>query len=69
MQEFQISIKAARINAEVSLKRAAEHAGITIKTLSNYEASKTVPDVNVARKLASLYGISLDNIFFEQKLR
>ncbi|MEJ9209654.1 helix-turn-helix transcriptional regulator, partial [Paenibacillus larvae] len=34
---FQISLKAARVNAELEQEVAASKIGVTAKTLSNYE--------------------------------
>lgn len=64
---MKISLKAARINAELTQKEAADLMGIDKKTLSNWETSKTSPDVFQMLKLCSIYGVSMDDIFLKPK--
>jgi transcriptional regulator with XRE-family HTH domain len=66
-----ISLKAARVNAKLSrpavIKKLEEKAGIkiTVNTLANYENSTgTYPNIIVAQALASIYGMSVDDIIF-----
>jgi transcriptional regulator with XRE-family HTH domain len=64
METLRISLKAARINAELSQREAARCLGISISTLQNYESGKTVPDWNMVGKISDLYDLSSDYIFF-----
>lgn len=57
-----ISLEAARVNAKFSRKQVVEILNIHPNTLSNYENYITKPDIEVAKKLASLYGCGLDDI-------
>ena len=65
-----ISLKAARINAELSrpavLKKLEAEKGvkISVNTLASYENKKTQPDIITASALASIYGMSVDDIIF-----
>jgi len=60
----RISLKAARVNADLSQKEAAKRLGISKATLQNYEAGNTVPDILMSRKIESVYGFPMDYIFF-----
>ncbi len=59
-----ISLKAARVNAELTLVKAAEELGISKNTLMNYEKYKTQPGIEMAKKIAVLYGTTVDEIIF-----
>ena len=59
-----ITMKAARINAELTQEQAAKALGITKGTLASYEMGKTIPKVNMAKNMAKLYGLSVDDIIF-----
>ena len=64
MTDLKISPAAARVNAGLTQHDVAEKIGVSENTLRSWENGKTLPSVAVARKLAELYGLSLDNIFF-----
>lgn len=59
-----LTLKAARVNAGLSVKAAAEAAGVTEDTMYRYEAGKSSPKIGTALKLAELYGVSIDTIDF-----
>ena len=61
---MSITLKAARVNAGLTQKEAAERLGISRSTLASYEAYKTKPDIEMAKKLAALYGLPVDGILF-----
>lgn len=60
----RISLKAARVNADLSQQEAAKLLGISKATLQNYEAGNTVPDILMSRKIEDVYGFPMDFIFF-----
>lgn len=60
----RISLKAARVNAELSQQEAAKRLGISKSTLQNYEAGNTIPDILMSRKIEEVYGFPMDYIFF-----
>lgn len=60
----RISLKAARVNANLSQRQAAEKLGICIATLQNYEAGITVPDWDTVDKISKLYEFPAEYIFF-----
>lgn len=61
---MSISLKAARINKGLKQKNAADALGISVDVLYNYERGKTVPNIILARKMAELYNIPLEEIIF-----
>ena len=60
----RITLKAARVNADLSQQEAAKRLGISKATLHNYEAGNTVPDILMSRKIEDVYGFPIDYIFF-----
>jgi len=59
---MKLKLNAARVNAGLTQTEAAKRLGISKGTLSNYENYTTKPDVEMGRKIAVLYGVSIDNI-------
>ena len=65
MQAYpKISLKAARINAELSQSDAARLLNISRSTLMNYESGKTVPDWDIVQRIGEVYHFPVDHIFF-----
>lgn len=60
----RISLKAARVNADLSQKEAAKLLGVSTSTLQNYEAGSTMPDILMSRKIEEVYRFPVDFIFF-----
>lgn len=62
-----ITLKAARVNSDLTLTQAAKILRIHKNTLSSYENYKTKPDIELSKKMADLYGCTVnDLIFFKQ---
>lgn len=61
--ELKISLKAARVNAEMTLAEASKAIGVSIQTLYNWETGKTSPNMEKARKISEAYNFPLDCIF------
>lgn len=59
-------LNAARNNARLTQEEAAAKLGISRNTLSNYESYKTIPDVEMGKKIASLYGMTVDQIIWSK---
>ena len=64
---MQISLKAARVNAELTQKEASAKLGVDKKTLINWEKAKTSPNVIQMKELCRLYGVTIDDIFLKPK--
>lgn len=67
---MSLSLKAARVNSGLSRVEViqcleSEHGiKISVNTLANYEKCKSTPDINTGKALASIYGMSVDDIKF-----
>ena len=60
----QITLKAARVNAGLTQKAAADALQISNKTLCAWENGNSVPRVNKIDALCDLYGVSYDDLIF-----
>lgn len=58
----KISMKAARVNANLTLDQAAASLGVTSRTLRNWEKGKTYPDYGQAVMMANLYQLPIEFI-------
>ena len=59
-----ITMKAARVNANLTQLEAANALEISKNTLIGYEKGTVIPKIDVAQKMAKLYGLSVDDIIF-----
>lgn len=57
-----LSPKAARVNAGLTQMEASAALDISKTTLCNYEKYRTMPDIETAKRMASLYGVPVDSI-------
>ena len=64
MEYPKITLKAARINADLSQKEAAEALNVNVSTLQNYETGKTVPDWEMVKRIEQVYSFPADFIIF-----
>lgn len=60
----KITLKAARVNAKLSQKAAADALGVNVSTLQNYETGKTVPDWEMVKRIEQVYRFPIDYIIF-----
>lgn len=61
---MSITLRAARVNKNLTQVQAAEALNISPDTIRQYEAGKTFPDVPMIRKIEKLYGVSYNEIDF-----
>lgn len=61
---LQITLKAARVNADIKQIDAAKALGVQPATLRNWEAGKTYPNGEQCDRICKLYGIKWDNLKF-----
>lgn len=59
-----ITLKAARVNKNLSQVEASKEIGISVDTLRNYEAGKSFPDVPVIKQIEKVYGVSYSDLIF-----
>ena len=61
--DIKISLKAARVNADMTQDDVARELGVSNKTVLNWETGKTTPSPATVKALADLYRMPLNNIF------
>ena len=59
-----IQLKAARVNANYTQKAVAEELNISKGAIISYESYRSKPSVELAKKLAELYGMKVDDIIW-----
>lgn len=67
MEQLQISLAAARVNARLTQQEVAKHMRVGKQTIVSWEKGLTEPKATQALALAELYGLPLDNIFLPCK--
>ena len=62
-----IKLKAARVNAELTQEAVAKELNISKGSIVNYELYRSKPSVELAKKMAELYGMKVDDIVWSLK--
>ncbi len=60
----KISIKAARVNANLTQKEAALKLDVSKDTIGNWERGKSFPSVSKIPVIEEVYNIKYENIIF-----
>lgn len=60
----KMTLKAARVNAGLKQKEAADALGVSNKTLSNWENGLATPKANKIDPICALYDVTYDNLIF-----
>lgn len=60
----KITLKAARVNKELTQAKAAQMLGISKKTLQRWENGKSFPTPPKIDAICEVYGVPYDNIIF-----
>lgn len=58
-------LKQFRVKANLTQEQAAQAAGVSRQTMSNWENGRSVPDILSVARMAELYGITLDELVRE----
>ena len=61
---MKITLKAARVNKGLTQTDVANQLHINKGTLVNYEKYRTIPDIETAKLMANLYGVSVNDLIF-----
>lgn len=64
LKTLAITLKAARVNKNLTQAEAAKLLGISKDSLWNYENGRSFPDVRVIKKMEEVYELSYDNLIF-----
>ena len=60
----RITLKAARVNAGLTQKEAANDLNVSNKTLSNWENGVSMPKADKIDAICALYSVPYDNLIF-----
>lgn len=63
MKRLKISLKAARVNANLSQDEVAAAMRKSKTTINNWESGKTEIDLGNLKTLCNLYNVTIDDIF------
>lgn len=59
---MEITLKACRINVDMSQAEFAKAVGVSAPTIYNWEAGKSEPSLSQLRQISNITGIPIDNI-------
>jgi DNA-binding XRE family transcriptional regulator len=68
-EEMRISIKAARINADMTQEELANDLGINKATIVNWENGTSEPKISQLQRISELSGIPIDFIYVPLKAK
>lgn len=69
LEKLQISLAAARVNAEMTQEDVAKEMHVSKNTVLNWEKGKVIPNFATLNTLSALYKIPTDNIFCRKNPR
>lgn len=64
VMNLQITLKAARMNVNLTQSEAAEKIGVTVDTIGNWERAKSFPNALQIRRIEEVYGIPYNDLIF-----
>lgn len=63
MEKLQISLAAARVNANLTQEELGKELGVSKQTIINWEKGRIVPGIPEMEMIAKILNIPQDNIF------
>lgn len=66
-ETLQVSLAAARVNANLTQEQAAKMMKVGKRTIINWEKGVSTPSFADMKMLSDIYGIPVDNIFLPIK--
>ena len=64
---IQISLAAARVNAQMTQEEVAKKMNVSKNTVVNCEKGKTEPSISQSKQISKIYNMPLDYIFLPTK--
>ena len=64
MKDKKFTLKALRINENLTQEEAGEKLGVTKDTISTWENGKSYPNAKQIHSIENLYGVNYDSIIF-----
>ena len=62
----KLSYAAARVNEGLTIREAANKLGVSIGTLCAYENYKRAPRIDIIKKMADLYHVSIEDLRMDE---
>lgn len=62
-----LTLKAARVNQDMTQRQAAHKIGVSKYTLSNWERGISYPSARHIKRIESVYGVRYDDLIFLQR--
>jgi transcriptional regulator with XRE-family HTH domain len=62
-----LTLKAARINVNLTQNQAAKSLNVSNDIISNWERGRTLPNAEQIRKIVDLYKVPYENLIFLPK--
>lgn len=59
-----ITLRAARVNNNLTLEQASKELNVSKDTLSNWERGKTFPSVIQVKEIERVYGVTYNDLIF-----
>ena len=63
MDSVRVSLRASRVNANLTIKDVSEALKVTQQTIRRWESGKTEPSASEFLRLCEMYQISPNNVF------
>ncbi len=61
---MKCTLKAIRVNKNLTQEEASKGIGVSIETLANYEKGITYPDIPTLKNIEKFYGVNYNDIIF-----
>ena len=61
---MKITLKAARVNANLTIDEVAKKVNKSKNTIKAYEKGRRSPNIETGKALAAIYGMSVDDLIF-----
>lgn len=66
-EAMKLTLKALRVNSDLTQEEAAKAIGVSKYTWSNYEQGKTFPDVPTIETIEKVFNVTYSDIIFLPK--
>lgn len=63
MHSFGNNLKIYRLEKKLTQKQLGELVGFSARTVSDWEANNTQPDINTIKKIVKILNITFDELF------
>ena len=64
MEKMKLTLKALRINNNLTQEEVGKKLGVTKDTISRWENAKSFPNVKQIKEIEKLYNVTYDDIIF-----